>query len=690
MAMNAKNMIALWSSIAATYVAGVTVEKTVILDQDSDWRHQGSVEISPGAVVDLAGHALQLSDGWTIGDRKDATEPVDATRAWSTDLYAGHATCLFDNDFRWASDHRICSTRSSVAEPCEIGYDFVTPTCIDSYRLYFKSGDERAKGDRAPKDWTLQGSHDKTNWTIVDTKSGVNDWQWPDVKEFTCANSSSYRYYKLVITARNGSNCVELYQVEFFKASSAKVDMTGDGRGNVCDCTSLYAGSGDSLFDDRFVHSSDHRICDNEIAKRPFHVIWDFGEGNSSVVNAYRISYKSNGSGADRAPRNFQLMASNDREDWYILDEHYDVTDWANPSQKSFVCDNDRAYRYYAIKVLKEVANTVLEFYQLEFFDVRGNVRSSVVDLTGEGKGCVCAAAPDLYSGDDSAAKLFNDNFKHSTNQRICDTRIKDRPFYVVWDFGDGQETVVNAYRIHFKAGGEGVNRAPRNFRLLGTNDASVDLNEWDVLDQRTEIRDWHNPGVKTFVCLNSNPYRYYAFQVQNEVYGTILEFHQLEFFRTGVISYDVVGGRSLSTELGAVPPTISLEKTGSGELGVSATTSSWAIPFTVREGTLDLTALGDLTGYPVSLGGGTVRIDAGTGMSDFSLPVTSGSKGTISLVWDHDLTDDWIKVMGRSVLPPEEVDIALDGVAPHKFILRWCEDGLYCRKRGGFSVQIR
>ena len=62
---------------------------------------------------------------------------------------------------------------------------------------------------RDPRDWTVQGSHDGTTWTILDTRVGES---WADTtgerrlvrREFEFTNAVAYSYYKLDVTLNNG------------------------------------------------------------------------------------------------------------------------------------------------------------------------------------------------------------------------------------------------------------------------------------------------------------------------------------------------------------------------------------------------------------------------------------------------------------------------------------------------------
>ena len=60
-------------------------------------------------------------------------------------------------------------------------------------------------GDGFPRDFTLQGSNDGTNWIVLDTRinieaPGLNSW----TPYFTFTNGVAYRYYKIHITVVNG------------------------------------------------------------------------------------------------------------------------------------------------------------------------------------------------------------------------------------------------------------------------------------------------------------------------------------------------------------------------------------------------------------------------------------------------------------------------------------------------------
>lgn len=60
----------------------------------------------------------------------------------------------------------------------------------------------------APRDWTFLGSNDGSNWVVLDAQTGISNWKPNETRWFAIANPSSYRYYRLNITANNGHTII--------------------------------------------------------------------------------------------------------------------------------------------------------------------------------------------------------------------------------------------------------------------------------------------------------------------------------------------------------------------------------------------------------------------------------------------------------------------------------------------------
>lgn len=63
--------------------------------------------------------------------------------------------------------------------------------------------------NQAPKDWTFEGSNDGTSWTVLDTRTGETPAAG-ESRVYSFSNSTAYTYYRINITAANGSTLTSL------------------------------------------------------------------------------------------------------------------------------------------------------------------------------------------------------------------------------------------------------------------------------------------------------------------------------------------------------------------------------------------------------------------------------------------------------------------------------------------------
>ena len=97
---------------------------------------------------------------------------------------------------------------------------FRTPTAWLAYRLPGEGAAVRyytltsgTRGDD-PRAWTLRGSDDGANWTVLDERS-AQTFRWRrQTRPFSVANPGTYTHYRLEITENNGAPTVTLAQVE--------------------------------------------------------------------------------------------------------------------------------------------------------------------------------------------------------------------------------------------------------------------------------------------------------------------------------------------------------------------------------------------------------------------------------------------------------------------------------------------
>lgn len=86
--------------------------------------------------------------------------------------------------------------------PIQATFKFNTASVVAQYTI--TSANDAAERD--PKNWTLQGSNDSTAWTILDTRTNETFASRIQTKIYDVATAGIYLYYRLNITATNGTS----------------------------------------------------------------------------------------------------------------------------------------------------------------------------------------------------------------------------------------------------------------------------------------------------------------------------------------------------------------------------------------------------------------------------------------------------------------------------------------------------
>lgn len=77
--------------------------------------------------------------------------------------------------------------------------------------------------DRDPRDWTLKGSNDGTNFDVLDTRTDEGFGQREETREFRVATPGDYRYYRLDITSNYSPGVISVTRVAEFRLSDIDV-----------------------------------------------------------------------------------------------------------------------------------------------------------------------------------------------------------------------------------------------------------------------------------------------------------------------------------------------------------------------------------------------------------------------------------------------------------------------------------
>jgi hypothetical protein len=204
---------------------------------------------------------------------------------------------------------------------------------------------------RAPKDWTMKGSNNGTDWTVLDTRTSQTGWGSGETRTFTISSpTTAYRYYRLDITANNGDatfvQVAELYLYLGYPSNEfAPHNMTTDSAPSpyVASASTFQVGSNAYL---AFNGAGAGWLGNNGGADW---VQIDLGSGNVFLIEQYQIR---DAGVAARAPKDWTLKGSNNGSDWTTLDTRTNETGWGTFDLRTYTVSGvSVAYRYFRLDV---------------------------------------------------------------------------------------------------------------------------------------------------------------------------------------------------------------------------------------------------------------------------------------------------------------------------------------------------
>jgi len=212
--------------------------------------------------------------------------------------------------------------------------------------------------NRAPKDWTFQGSNDDSNWTVLDTVTGETGWSQGETRYFTFSNTTKYRYYRFNITANNGdASYLELGEVYLYReyTDTAATSFGSDVfTGGTISSESEYSSS----------YIDDYAFDNNDITrwsadKQTSWIKYDLGVGNANNIEKIRIKGYANAGVSGTG--SFWVCGSNDDSDWTLL---YSGAQVGNEDYQEHTFANSTDYRYWLLRLSSELVDA--SFYETE------------------------------------------------------------------------------------------------------------------------------------------------------------------------------------------------------------------------------------------------------------------------------------------------------------------------------------
>lgn len=237
----------------------------------------------------------------------------------------------------------------------DLGFGYAAT--LDSYQIQVNSVPEP---NRAPKDFTMQGSTDGSSFTTLDTQTSQTGWTSGERRTYTLgATSAAYRFFRLNITANNGdatyTQTAELYLLGTVTATLdvgfAPHDMTSGASHSPFVATA----SSNNGFDPAY-QAFDGIEYPVEGGQRWIGVgsgvDWlKLDCGDRYILSSYAIAVYN--ADPTSAPQDWTMEGSNDDSSWSTLDTVTAQTGWTYPTDaRVFTCDvATSAYRYFRLNI---------------------------------------------------------------------------------------------------------------------------------------------------------------------------------------------------------------------------------------------------------------------------------------------------------------------------------------------------
>ncbi len=142
----------------------------------------------------------------------DLTTSTSGTASTSTGVVSGYGADKLFDDSDATEKNRYISTGSSASNPSVVTWTFHEATVVNAYMLM---NSDYEQVNRAPKDWTLDGSNDGETWVRLDTRENETSWGSKEKRYFSFANATAYLHYRWSASPNSGDR-VSLYEMELY------------------------------------------------------------------------------------------------------------------------------------------------------------------------------------------------------------------------------------------------------------------------------------------------------------------------------------------------------------------------------------------------------------------------------------------------------------------------------------------
>ncbi|MDR2953876.1 MAG: hypothetical protein LBV43_02205 [Prevotella sp.] len=220
-------------------------------------------------------------------------------------------------------------------------------TAVNYY--YLISSEASSASD--PKSWTLSGSNNNQNWTIVDKQTDQTFSKRQEKKEYRFKNETAYQYYKLAIQSNNGASTTQIAEwsmqnvLDPLAPYSVTITSTNENMPSGGIITSQYSDFPEGSGIGKVVDSKVNTKFVTNYSK--FYILW--AGSSSEPVSNYTLTSADDAPAKD--PKSWSLSGSNDNATWTLLDKQEDQTFAERGETKVYNFENKISYKYYILEI---------------------------------------------------------------------------------------------------------------------------------------------------------------------------------------------------------------------------------------------------------------------------------------------------------------------------------------------------
>jgi len=259
------------------------------------------------------------------------------------------------------------STKWCIDSPRQLPYMIVLDageqTSIAEYGLV-TGDDTNAYPERNPVTWTLSGSNDKQNWTIMDSQKNNRSLPSEGLQEcrfkpIGAGAKDKFRYFRFEFVKMAGSTRIQLSEINLYNVAQTPAKVTfvsGSGKGK----------EGAAMVADGRCFS---KWCIDDSRQMPYTVVLDAGEAIG--LTEYRfVTGDDTHTYPERNPISWKVSGSNDKQAWTTIDEQKDNRRLRDENEQEYRFSNvpKGQYRYYRFEFTKMAAGTRLQLSEIKLY----------------------------------------------------------------------------------------------------------------------------------------------------------------------------------------------------------------------------------------------------------------------------------------------------------------------------------